>query len=112
MFWLHRPPFHCDYFGANTTFDFFLQTAAKGKLSVTVFVHTPLTNATIGVQLGADPEVIVKCALTPATENWSACDAALFRVTTPGVDIVRLRSIGREELSRSYSIANISFAMV
>ena len=25
------PPFHCDYFGANTTFDFFLQTVAKGR---------------------------------------------------------------------------------
>ena len=107
-----RHPYHCDYFGANTTFDFFLQTAVgRSTLSVTVLVHTTLSNATIGVQLGADPELIVKCPLTISSpgDQWSPCDAALFTVKTPGVDVVRLRSIGWEKKFRAYSIANISF---
>jgi hypothetical protein len=109
------PPYHCDYFGANTTFDFFLQTTSAGRLAVTAFMHTALTNATMGVQLGAAAEVIVKCPQTPTTPpdapHWSPCNVALFPVAGPGVDVVRLRSIGWEPTFRTYSIANISFTM-
>ena len=105
-----RPPFHCDYFGANTTFDFFLQTAAAGPVDATVFMHTSLTNATMGVQLNDAPEVLVACPLTPQGEDWSPCDAAAFSAPA-GVSVLRLRSIGWSSDFRAYSIANISFAL-
>jgi len=108
-------PYHCDWFGANTTFDFFVQTQARGQLHATVHMHTQWTNATIGVQLGAGPEVIVKCPITPTAPEgvsyWSQCDAALLVVTEPGVDVVRLRSIGWAPNFRTYAIANVTFTM-
>jgi len=104
------PPYHCDYFGANSTFDFFLQTDSAGALSATAFVHTSLTNATLGVQLNNLPELLVACPPTPAGEDWSACAAAVFAAAPAGVSVVRLRSIGWAPEFRAYSIANVSFA--
>lgn len=105
-----RPPYHCDYFGANATFDFFLQTAADGGITATVWVHTGATNATIGVQLNAAPEVVVACPLTPQGQAWSPCAPAALAATA-GVSVVRLRSIGWTASYRAYAIANVSFAL-
>lgn len=105
------PPYHCDYFGANTTYDFFLQMAAPGALAATVLVHTPWPNATIGVQLNDAAEVIVPCPLTPPADAWSACAPATFAAAPAGVSVVRLRSIGWEPSFRTYSIANVSFTL-
>jgi len=101
--------YHCDYFGANTTFMFFLQTAAAGPISATVFVHTSWTNATIGVQLNDAPEQVVACPPTPDGQSWSACAPALLDAPA-GVSVAQLRSIGWAPEFRTYSIANVSFA--
>jgi hypothetical protein len=106
------PPYHCDYFGANTTFDFFLQTTAPSStISATVFVSTPWDNATLSVQLNDAQEIIVSCPQTAKGIAWSPCNPALLDATG-GVSVVRLRSIGWTTKFRTYSIANVSFVTV
>lgn len=105
-----QPPYHCDYFGANTTFDFFLQTTAAGGITATAFVNTPWTNSTLGIQLNADAEVIVACPQTPHGVAFSPCAPAAL-AAPEGVSVVRLRSIGWDASFRAYSIANVSFAL-
>lgn len=103
-----QPPYHCDYFGANTTFDFFFQTSIAGPVNAVVAMCTELTNATIGVQVNNDTEVIVPCPPTPGGfGHWSNCDTAVVNAPE-GVSVVRLRSIGWTAQFRTYSIANIS----
>jgi hypothetical protein len=102
-------PYHCDYFGANTTFDFFLHSGV-GKLMATVHMHTPRHNATMGVQLGPGPEQIVKCPYSGTNYSvWTTCDPATFDVAKAGVDVLRLRSIGPTKDYRAYSIASVEF---
>ena len=81
-----------------------------GGITATVWVHTGATNATIGVQLNAMPEVIVACPLTPQGLAWSPCAPAALAATA-GVSVVRLRSIGWTASYRAYAIANVSFAL-
>jgi hypothetical protein len=104
------PPYHCDYFGANTTFDFFLQAAAAGGITATPFVSTPWSNATIGVQLNDAPEVIVACPRPAPGAQWAACAPAALAAPA-GVSVVRVRSIGWEPAFRTYAFANLSLAL-
>jgi hypothetical protein len=80
------------------------------ELEATVFMHTPLQNATMGIQLGYGPEIIVKCPCS-GTNGFTPCDPATFTVPKAGVNVLRLRSIGWAKTFRAYSIANISFAL-
>jgi hypothetical protein len=103
------PPYFCAYFGANRTFDFFVQMKAEGPLSATPFVSTQWSNATIGVQVNNGIEVLVACPPTPADVAFSACEPA--RLSAPaGVSVVRVRSIAWAPQARPYAFANISFA--
>ena len=81
--------------------------ASPAPLSVTVVVDTDpgVTNATIGVQLGAGPEVVVAC---PAGSGVS-CAPALFPGASAGVDVVRLRSISGCPACRPYNIETVAF---
>jgi len=104
-----RFPYHCDYFGANTTFDFLLQSEA-GELTANVYMQTKLQNATMGVQLGYGPELVVKCPFSGTNSSiFTPCDPATFTVAKAGANVLRLRSIGWEKSFRAYSIANVSF---
>lgn len=103
-----QPPYHCDYFGANTTFDFFFQTSKAGPINAIVEMCTTWMNATIAVQVNNDTEVIVPCPPTPGGYgHWSNCDTALLNAPQ-GVSVVRVRSIGWTAQFRTYAIANIT----
>jgi hypothetical protein len=106
-----RPPYHCDYFGANATFDFFMQAASAGPVRVTAHVTTDpgVLNATMGVQVNNAPEVLVACPPTPSGQGLSDCDTAVLDAPA-GVSVVRLRSVGWEAQFRAYAIYNVSFA--
>jgi hypothetical protein len=102
------PPYHCDYFGANTTFDFFFQVSQAGPINAIIQMCTTWLNATISVQVNNDTEVIVPCPPTPGGYgHWSNCNTAQLNAPQ-GVSIIRLRSIGWESTFRTYSIANIT----
>jgi len=105
-----QAPGYCAYFGANETFDFFLQTATPGNVSVTVFAGGPWSNSTLGVQLNDGAETLVSCPTSPA--GWSGavpCETAVFQQESTGVALVRLRSIGPFPAYRAYNIFNVSF---
>lgn len=86
-----------------------LQMLSSATLSVVVVVDTDagVTNATIGVQLGAGPEVIVACP----SGTGVACAPARFPAASPGVDVVRLRSISPCPSCRPYNIETLAFAV-
>ena len=110
-----QPPYYCAYFGANETFDFFLQhtdATPSQKLSVVVRVGTPWKNATLGVQLNDGQEALVACPTSPA--GWTGtvpCEAAVFDAPQ-GVALVRLRSIGAYSAYRTYNIFDITFSLL
>ena len=81
-----------------------------GQLTATVYMRTSLQNATMGVQLGYGPELVVKCPFSGADHpGFTPCHPATFTVPTAGANVLRLRSIGWEKSFRAYSIANVSF---
>jgi hypothetical protein len=86
--------------------------AACAEVTATVYMHTSLLNATMGVQLGHGHELIVKCPFSGTNYSvFTPCDPATFTVAKAGATVLRLRSIGWEKSFRAYGIAHVSFSM-